>query len=181
MIVVERLSFDDVSKLSDLKSSSTLNIMLVAERCFSPFGAVFRVREELLEEPKNIVFKFSKEDLDDIRSRVNSANGFQLIVKDLERIVGFLDLRILNDDAFIKWFVVDDDYKGEGIEFLLLRRALNYCRFRGVNSVHAEVENVDYDKFDFYRRLGFRVSGLEGVNEREEFSREFKVHMILEL
>ncbi|MCS7385252.1 MAG: GNAT family N-acetyltransferase [archaeon GB-1867-005] len=181
MFIVERLKLEDFSKLRRISSSSTSSVVLMLEKRKSQFGVVFNLREELLDEPKTTLIEFGESDLNEIRRRIESKTGLQLVVKDYECFAGFLDLNLSNDDAIVNWLIVDDAYKDAGIELLLLRRALNYCRFHGARYVHVEVSNSNYSQYLFYRKFGFRIVGLKEFDESRKLSSNFVIHMVLEL
>ncbi len=65
-------------------------------------------------------------------------DGLWLAV-DKSRVVGavFIDgIEADTEGAHLRWYIVDDEYRGRGIGTILLRKAMDFCRQRGYPSVH---------------------------------------------
>jgi GNAT superfamily N-acetyltransferase len=65
-------------------------------------------------------------------------DGLWLAV-DGERVVGSVVIDAVDadtDGVHLRWYIVDDEYRGRGIGTILLRKAMDFCRQRGYPSVY---------------------------------------------
>lgn len=181
MFIIEKLKFDDFPQLSSLTSSQTSNITLIAKRSSIFFREDYILSEQFTLEPITIILRLSSEDLNEIRSRIEDENSLQLIAKDLSGVIGFISLLIEGDDAKIEWLIVNDDYNGKGVDILLLRRVISFCRFHGIRSISVDVWNKNFNAYYFYRKMGFEIERLKNINPKENIARDFTLHLVLRL
>ncbi|MCS7364779.1 MAG: GNAT family N-acetyltransferase [archaeon GB-1867-035] len=181
MFIVEKLRFDDLTQLLTLTSSQTSNVTLIAKRSPVLFEENYILSEQFLIEPQTITLKLNNEDLNEIKSRVNDKNSLQLVAKNLSGVIGFIDLLLENNNAKIRWLIINDEYKGKGVDVLLIRRAISYCRFHGIKTMSVDVWNKNFLTYDFYRKMGFEVEKLMNINTKEEVANDFTLHLVLRL
>lgn len=181
MLIIEKLKFDDVDKLSSLTSSITSNIALMAEKTDLQFGEEYILSKYFLPKPVKISLKLYGESLDEVRNRVDDKNSPQFVAKNLVGVVGFISLLIEGDRAKIKWLIVSDSYSDGEVNTLLVRRAISYCRFHGVKSIFVDVWSRNFHEYSFYRTMGFEVDKIMNVNPKRRFSTDFKLRLVLRL
>lgn len=82
-------------------------------------------------------------------------------ILDQNRVIGYLavtlgfSLEYRGRDAFIDELFIVDAARGQGLGSAALGVAESYCRERGVNALHLEVERHRGTAFELYRRAGF--------------------------
>lgn len=83
------------------------------------------------------------------------------VARDPDRVIGYLavtlgfSLEYRGRDAFIDELFIEDRARGQGLGRRALEIAESYCRERGVNALHLEVEHHREAALELYRRSGF--------------------------
>lgn len=76
------------------------------------------------------------------------------------RIVGFIALRIIGDEAEVLNLATDPSHRRKGHATWLLRAAEEEARFRGADTLFLEVRESNSPAIEFYENRGFVRSGL---------------------
>ena len=82
-------------------------------------------------------------------------------IQDRNRVVGYLavtlgySLEYRGRDAFIDELFIETGSRGMGLGREAMRIAEAYCRERGVNALHLEVERHRQGAYQLYRKAGF--------------------------
>lgn len=89
-------------------------------------------------------------------------DGLVLVADDGGRLVGVLSLEPApwNRTVHMHDLYVQPEYRGQGCGRNLVEASLNYCRGEGARALAVETQNVNYAAVQFYRALGFRLSGI---------------------
>ena len=91
---------------------------------------------------------------------IESPFGFPTVALTPDgRVVGYLCLKRLLDEAEILDVAVSGRLRGQGVGRLLVEGALAACRARGVSLVSLEVRVGNVEAIALYLRLGFREGG----------------------
>ena len=106
MIIVEKLLKNDVSKLLHLSSSFQSKSYLSCEGSLSSGVSSIGLVLKDFEEENFFNYTLESDDIEEISSRINVEGSIQFVAKDLQNILGFIDLVLHGDIAEIKCFLV---------------------------------------------------------------------------
>lgn len=91
---------------------------------------------------------------------IESPFGFPTVALTPDgRVVGYLCLKRLLDEAEILDVAVDGNFRGRGIGRILVRWAVDFCRRHAAIVLRLEVRVGNDEAIALYRRLGFREVG----------------------
>jgi len=75
-------------------------------------------------------------------------------------IIGYIGVMYVLDEGEISNIAVHPDYRGKGAGSALLHAAQEYCRSKGIKTLHLEVRPGNISALSLYRKCGFVRSGL---------------------
>lgn len=74
--------------------------------------------------------------------------------------VGYVGVLFVLDEGEVVNIAVRPEHAGRGIGYQLLRAAQDYCRTRGIVTLHLEVRTENAPAIALYRKCGFVKTGL---------------------
>lgn len=86
-----------------------------------------------------------------------SENTLFFVCED-EEIIGMVGLKIILDTAEVLCVATDENYRGKGIAFTLMKMAENECQKRGITEINLEVR-VSNPAVYLYKKCGFDTVG----------------------
>jgi amino-acid N-acetyltransferase len=95
----------------------------------------------------------------------------QFIVAESEgRVVGVVGLEIYGDSALLRSAAVEEDWRGSGVGRVLVERALDMARARGLNDVFLLTTTAEH----YFPRFGFACVSRDSVTKGVQSSIEFQ-------
>jgi len=85
--------------------------------------------------------------------------GHAYVCEIQDRVVGYLVLRIIADEAHLMNIAVDRPWRGKGMGKAMLRFAIDLCSQKGVTSLWLEVRESNHAAIALYRKMGFVLVG----------------------
>jgi ribosomal-protein-alanine N-acetyltransferase len=79
---------------------------------------------------------------------------------DHRQPAGYVGVLFVLDEAEVANIAVRPEHAGQGIGYQLLRAAQDYCRTRGMVTLHLEVRTGNAPAIALYRKCGFEETGL---------------------
>lgn len=142
----------------DLAPLARLDTGFVTDRIYrvDAMELGFVLREERVDPPlRKIYDPPAEEDLQRL--------PFTLVAEDDGALVGLAAAGHVewNGRVHLWHLYVAPDRRGLGIGRALVDQALAYARRVGARALYVETQNVNYPAVQFYRRLGFRLAGLD--------------------
>ena len=105
--------------------------------------------EDSLKYGENYSLKNTKRMIDFILD--NNSYGF--IIKDDNKIIGFINAYIENDICDLENFFILDEYQKKGYGSNLFKYALDFCKNKGCNIVTLVADDLDSPK-EMYKKWG---------------------------
>lgn len=65
-----------------------------------------------------------------------------------------------NNSFYIENILIREDYRRQGIGIQLIKSAIKEARRSGCRVIELETQNTNYPAIQFYRRMGFNITGL---------------------
>jgi ribosomal protein S18 acetylase RimI-like enzyme len=160
---------DDLPGLEALDTSFTTDRVYRVRR-----GALsFELVEEAVDPPIRKAYPLLRPDAERLRGLghvVVAEAGGALVGLAAAALSGW-NRRVQVEDLYVA-----PSARGQGIGHALMRSVVAYARHGGARCVWLETQNVNYPAVRFYRRLGFRLCGLDeqlydpATLEREEIA-----------
>lgn len=117
----------------------------------------FQLQERKLAEPLS-----KRYELDD---ELDTLPAFEqvLVVESAGKLVGLAGFKLerWNRRANLVHFYLDAECRGLGIGRALMQATLQAARNSGMRALWLETQNVNFAAIQFYRRMGFRLCGLD--------------------
>lgn len=98
-------------------------------------------------------------------------NSFAFVAKDDEKIVGVITGHSYYDEVHISDFVVLEDYRGKGIGTSLIRKAEEYHKNKGFESINLTTYEFQVPKF--YERNGYKLEFVRENKSNPKLSKYF--------
>ena len=96
----------------------------------------------------------------------DTQHHYFFLVKDQEKILGFILLFVMFEDAEIELIGVDESFKRQGIGKKLLKQSIDFLISEGVSSLFIEVRESNQEAQGFYAKEGF-----EKIDRRKRYYR----------
>jgi ribosomal protein S18 acetylase RimI-like enzyme len=109
----------------------------------------------MLANPHATKKKYSKHLMEELRENPD----LSFVAVDNEKIIGYVQADLCNDEAVLEDIVVDKEYQGKGIGKILLNKELKALKQKKVKVVLAEVHYKCASAIPFYYKHNFRISG----------------------
>jgi ribosomal protein S18 acetylase RimI-like enzyme len=109
----------------------------------------------MLANPHATKKKYSKHLMEELRENPD----LSFVAVDNEKIIGYVQADLCNDEAVLEDIVVDKEYQGKGIGKILLNKELKVLKQKKVKVVLAEVHYKCASAIPFYYKHNFRISG----------------------
>nr|WP_199162583.1 GNAT family N-acetyltransferase [Elizabethkingia sp. ASV34] len=108
----------------------------------------------------NKIWDASSEDIDELNIIIEKGDSFGAYIKD--KLVGWIicEQRTWNNSFYIENILIDEQYRRQGIGVQLIKSAIKKARILNCRIVELETQNTNYPAIQFYRRMGFNITGL---------------------
>lgn len=157
----------DVKKLQKLLYNPSLNWGhngYSTEKIYSvssiEFGGSFEFNLKEKSFPYTKVWETDTEDLEDLNDIIEKGNSFGAFVGD--ELAGWIigEHRTWNNSFYIENILIDEKYRRQGIGIMLIKSAIKEARRLNCRVIELETQNTNYPAIQFYRRMGFNITGL---------------------
>ena len=143
------------------------------------FGGSF---EFILKEkslPYTKIWETTSEDLADLNTIIAQGNSFGAFIN--EELAGWIicEQRTWNNSFYIENILVDEKHRREGIGVMLIKNAIKEARKLNFRVIELETQNTNYPAIQFYRRMGFNITGLN--TRLYENAEEIAIFMTLDV
>nr|WP_301288032.1 GNAT family N-acetyltransferase [Chryseobacterium sp. S0630] len=124
------------------------------------FGGSF---EFILKEkslPYHKIWETTSEDLEELNTIIEQGNSFGAFVN--EELAGWIicEHRTWNNSFYIENILINEKYRRQGIGIMLIKSAIKEARKLNCRVIELETQNTNYPAIQFYRRMGFNITGL---------------------
>ncbi|HRQ36306.1 MAG TPA: GNAT family N-acetyltransferase [Chloroflexota bacterium] len=118
----------------------------------------------LVALPQTLNKRFPPLDEHDLaRYQLMPAQGFSFGLFNLDVLVGIALAEPMhwNNSLWVWEFHIAGGYRGEGWGRLLMTRVIAQAQTAGLRTIVCETQNTNVPAIRFYRRMGFRVEGID--------------------
>ncbi len=128
---------------------------------------VYRINKESFTTDAWSKFSFEKE--------FENKHSRKFVLEEEGKIIGFVILWVIKDEATVMTFAIDKKYRGKGYGKLLLREAIKSLGNR-VNKVLLDVRKSNIRAINLYKDMGFKV-----IRERKGYYSDGENALLMEL
>lgn len=97
--------------------------------------------------------------MDILKDELTSETSQFICAKFENKVVGFAGIKIILDEADIMNIAIKEDYRRQGIATLLLNHILDFCKEKGIKTIHLEVNEKNFSAISLYQKFGFEECG----------------------
>ncbi|MGG7469247.1 GNAT family N-acetyltransferase [Chryseobacterium arthrosphaerae] len=138
--------------------------------------------EFLLKEkhlPYTKAWETTLEDIDELNLIIEKDHSFGAFVNN--ELAGWIicEHRTWNNSFYIENILIDEKHRRQGIGIMLIKNAIKEARKLNCRVIELETQNTNYPAIQFYRRMGFNITGLN--TRLYENSEEIALFMTLDL
>jgi GNAT superfamily N-acetyltransferase len=108
---------------------------------------------------------FTTERIDLAETLGHFSKGTFLLAETGDRLAGCNYVELRQDRGYFGLLSVDPDFQGHGLGRILIEQAEDLCRDAGLPLMQIRVLNHRTELPPFYEKLGYKVSGLEEVEQ----------------
>ena len=157
----------DVKKLQKLLHNPSLNWGhngYSTDKIYSvssiEFGGSFEFNLKEKAFPYTKVWETGAEDLKELNDIIEKGNSFGAFVND--ELAGWIigEHRTWNNSFYIENILIDEKHRRQGIGIMLIKSAIKEARRLNCRMIELETQNTNYPAIQFYRRMGFNITGL---------------------
>lgn len=118
----------------------------------------FSIKEKKLNYTK--VWETTSEDIEELNLIIEKGNSFGAFSND--ELAGWIicEQRAWNNSFYIENILIDEKYRRHGIGIMLIKNAIKEARRLNCRVIELETQNTNYPAIQFYRRMGFNITGL---------------------
>jgi len=137
----------------------------------------FTIREKSLSYTK--VWETGSEDIEEFNILIEKGQSFGAYYKD--ELIGWIicEQRTWNNSFYIENILIDEKHRRQGIGIMLIKNAIKEARKLNCRVIELETQNTNYPAIQFYRRMGFNITGLN--TRLYENSEEIALFMTLDI
>ncbi|WP_426479612.1 GNAT family N-acetyltransferase [Chryseobacterium sp. CBSDS_008] len=157
----------EIRKLQRLTSNPALNWGnngYTTERIYSvssiESGGSFEfiIKEKSL--PYSKIWETASEDLEELNTIIEQGNSFGAFVNG--ELAGWIicGQRTWNNSFYIENILISEKHRRQGIGIMLIKSAIKEARKLNCRVIELETQNTNYPAIQFYRRMGFNITGL---------------------
>lgn len=95
-----------------------------------------------------------------LKQELENQNSHLFIAKHENKIVGFIGIQFVLDEASITNIVTKKDYRNNGIGSILLDKIIGFSKENNMNSITLEVNENNIYAISLYNKFGFKNVGL---------------------
>lgn len=118
----------------------------------------FSLKEKALPYIKN--WETTSEEFEELNSLIEQENSFGAFIG--EELAGWIicEHRTWNNSLYIENILIDEKHRRQGIGIMLIKNAIKEARRLNCRVIELETQNTNYPAIQFYRRMGFNITGL---------------------
>lgn len=98
--------------------------------------------------------------IENLKTDLLSDNSVWFSAKIENKIVGFVGIKVVLDEADIMNIAIHKNYRQQGFASSLLSEVINYCKNNGINKINLEVNENNIPAINLYKKLNFRIDGI---------------------
>jgi ribosomal protein S18 acetylase RimI-like enzyme len=176
----------EIKKLQKLESNPSLNwghngytTEIIYSVSSIEFGGSFEFNLKEKSFPYNKIWETTSEDLEELNAFIEQGNSFGAFAD--EQLTGWIicEHRTWNNSFYIENILIDEKHRRQGIGIMLIKSALKQARKLNCRVIELETQNTNYPAIQFYRRMGFNITGLN--TRLYENAEEIALFMTLDL
>jgi streptothricin acetyltransferase len=164
-LAIRPLARQDLPLLTRLDANYVADSELALLREQDGLNVTFRLveRTRAFAYVKRAGYEFGASYQGDLAARMAVGQGLYLAAEADGQLVGFLDAEPdgWRPTATLQWVVVERAWRGRGVGRMLIERALDWTRTRGLRALVLETQTTNIDACRFYLRMGFALSGVQ--------------------
>ncbi|REC49516.1 GNAT family N-acetyltransferase [Chryseobacterium pennipullorum] len=109
--------------------------------------------------PYTKTWETTPDEFDDLNAVIEQGNSFGAYVNG--ELTGWIicEHRTWNNSFYIENILIDEKHRREGIGILLIKSAVKEARQLNCRVIELETQNTNYPAIQFYRRMGFNLTG----------------------
>jgi ribosomal protein S18 acetylase RimI-like enzyme len=117
----------------------------------------FLLKEKSLSYTK--IWETDSDELQELNMIIENGNSFGAF--DNNELIGWIicEQRTWNNSFYIENILVDEKYRRQGTGIMLIKNAIKEARRLGCRVIELETQNTNYPAIQFYRRMGFNITG----------------------
>jgi ribosomal protein S18 acetylase RimI-like enzyme len=163
-MLIRPLTVADVPRLRQIVANFESHRFLDLVKSSDGFDTTWQLIERPLDPPF-VSTDYSLQPGEDaaLIERLRRGDGLYLIAEDGERPVAFIDVEAERwRKAANVWHIfIDYAYRRGGMGTHLMQRAFDWARAAGLRGIVCETQTNNWAACNFYRRLGFRLCGID--------------------
>ena len=90
-------------------------------------------------------------------NELSSPNSYYIVARQDDKIVGFVGMKIVIDEADVMNVVTKKDKRNLGIGTALLQELINIAKLQNINKLTLEVSKENQTAIHLYEKLGFKT------------------------
>ncbi|MBV8328738.1 GNAT family N-acetyltransferase [Chryseobacterium sp.] len=118
----------------------------------------FTLKEKSFSYTK--IWKTSSDELNDLNEVIEKGCSFGAYIQD--ELIGWIigEHRTWNNSFYIENILIHEKYRRQGIGIQLIKNSIREARRLRCRVIELETQNTNYPAIQFYRRMGFNITGL---------------------
>ncbi|MDR3026416.1 GNAT family N-acetyltransferase [Chryseobacterium sp.] len=118
----------------------------------------FNLKEKTLPYTKS--WETTSEEFEELNSLIEQKSSFGAFIG--EDLAGWIisEHRTWNNSLYIENILIDEKHRRQGIGIMLIKSAIKEARRLNCRVIELETQNTNYPAIQFYRRMGFNITGL---------------------
>ncbi|MBS1486551.1 MAG: GNAT family N-acetyltransferase [Bacteroidetes bacterium] len=113
-----------------------------------------------IERPYTKKWETTQEDISEYNSIIKTGHSFS--ISDRGAMLGLIicEHRVWNNTLYITTILVSEKYRKQGVGKRLIAAAIEHAQMLQCRLVELETQNTNVPAVDFYKKLGFKITGL---------------------
>ncbi|NIF04389.1 GNAT family N-acetyltransferase [Chryseobacterium sp. Tr-659] len=143
------------------------------------FGSSFEFTLKQKALPYTKTWETTSEEFEELNNIIEKNSSFGAFING--ELAGWIicEQRTWNNSFYIENILIDEKHRRQGIGIMLIKNAIKEARKLGCRVIELETQNTNYPAIQFYRRIGFNITGLN--TRLYENSDETALFMTLDL
>lgn len=89
------------------------------------------------------------------KTELESSNSTYFVLKIDEKIIGFVGILIVLDEADITNIVIKRTHRGKGLSKLLMNYLIDFCKNNNIKKINLEVNSNNHTAINLYKKFSF--------------------------
>ena len=89
------------------------------------------------------------------KTELESSNSTYFVLKIDEKIIGFVGILIVLDEADITNIVIKRTHRGKGLSKLLMNYLIDFCKNNNIKKINLEVNSNNHTAINLYKNFSF--------------------------